>query len=198
MTIFSSRDPTDVDSLCIHAPLTGGFLLSGEQRWRHLFGGIASSSLLHHSPLASSLSKLQGVSHLALTYLLFHPRISSITSEVTREKTISPLREDHLPTERGPSPHWASEPSCIADDSELSFCPWDNPLWVQRKRNCKRSGAIAPPQRKDDRHSLGVVLKIIFNSEQNLLILSCMRWDHNNSVLSDQKQFSISVKAPPS
>lgn len=92
--IFSSRDPTDVDSLCIHALLTGGFLLSGEQRWRHLFGGIASRSLFHHSPLASSLSKLQGMSHLALTYLLSPPRISSITSE-----TISPLREDHLPIE---------------------------------------------------------------------------------------------------
>ena len=92
--IFSSRDPTDVDSLCIHALLTGGFLLSGEQRWRHLFGGIASRSLFHHSPLASSLSKLQGMSHLALTYLLSPPGISSITSE-----TISPLREDHLPIE---------------------------------------------------------------------------------------------------
>ena len=113
------------------------------------------------------------------------------------ERTISPLRKDHLTIERGPSPHGASEPSCIADDSELSFRPWDNPLWVQRKGNYKRSGAITPPQRKDDRHSLGVVLKIIFNSEQNLLILSCMRWDHNNSVLSSQKQFSISVKAPP-
>ena len=177
--IVSSRDPTDVDSLCIHALLTGGFLLSGEQRWRHLFGGIASRSLFHHSPLASSLSKLQGMSHLALTYLLSPPRISSITSE-----TISPLREDHLPIEKGPS--------------ELSFRPWDNPLWVQRKGNYKRSGAITPPQRKDDRHSLGVGLKIIFNCEQNLLILSCMRWDHNNSVLSGQKQFSISVKAPPS
>ena len=92
--IFSSRGPTDVDSLCIHALLTGGFLLSGEQCWRHLFGGIASRSLFHHSPLASSLSQLQGMSHLALTYLLSPPRISSITSE-----TISPLREDHLPIE---------------------------------------------------------------------------------------------------
>ena len=99
MMIFSSRGPTDVDSLCIHALLTGGFLLSGEQRWRHLFGGTTSSSLFHHSPLASSLSKLQGMSHLALTYLLSPPRISSITSEVTQERTISPLREDHLPTE---------------------------------------------------------------------------------------------------
>ena len=62
------------------------------QPWRYLIGGIASSSLLHHSPLASSLNKLQGISSLALTYLLSLPRIRSIMSEVTQFSSVQSSR----------------------------------------------------------------------------------------------------------
>lgn len=45
--------------------------------------------------------------------------------------------------------------------------------------------------------SLGVLLKLSFNSGKSLLISSYMRWGHNNSVSSSQKHFSISVKKNP-
>lgn len=149
-----------------------------QKPWRRLTCNFSLFQLFTSlQPCGQLLEQASGTSSLTVTCMLFAPTLEAYLQR---------------PPKRGTLPHQATEPSSLADDSEISPCPWRHLHWVQRKG--KRSVAIVLLQRKDDKHVscwglFGALFELIFNSEQNLLIPSCIRWSNNSLMPSNQKPF---------
>lgn len=163
-------------------------LLSGlEQKpWRHFTCDFCSNSLSHCSPLAQLLEQASGTSSLTATCMLFAPRLEAESQR--------PPREEHFPIRpRSPPVLLMTQKSHFVLD--VIFAGFRGKV-----TNCKRSATIALLQRKDVscRGLFSVLFKLIFNSGQNLLIPSCMRWSHTNLMSPNQKLFPTSVENPPS